>query len=190
MILSVKPTFLGLLNAIAVGEQRGCELLSAWAAVTPDARLRDTLEFVAAREREHGAAFAKRMIELGYRVRETERKNFEAALALAGSAKRDTKKFRKILGYRPEPDDGEPAPDDPLDTLFDDRSIDPETGALLGRFIAEERDSERRLRADFERLRAQREATSEGAHAAALSRRLERLSATVAELKALRSELA
>jgi hypothetical protein len=43
------------------------------------------------------------------------------------------------LGY------GEPR-DGPFGQLFDDHSIDARTGALLGRYIAEERDTIRQLR--------------------------------------------
>ena len=47
------------------------------------------------------------------------------------------------LGYNKTPDEAE---EDELLRVLADKSIDPQTGALLGRFIAEERDSGRILR--------------------------------------------
>jgi len=60
-----KPTYLGLLNAVAVGEASAEPFFLAWADTTKDKRLATTLRFVAMREGEHGKAFAKRMLELG-----------------------------------------------------------------------------------------------------------------------------
>ena len=40
----------------------------------------------------------------------------------------------------------------PLGRMFDDTTIDPQTGALLGRFIAEERDSLRMFQACYQAL--------------------------------------
>src|SRR6187551_759404 len=61
-----KPTYLGLLNAVAVGELGGEELFKAWAAATPSDDVRGVLETVALREAEHARSFAKRIDELGY----------------------------------------------------------------------------------------------------------------------------
>ena len=49
---------------------------------------------------------------------------------------------------------GEPREDeeDVFGGFMKDRSIDPETGALMGRYIAEERDSGRRLLAEYRRV--------------------------------------
>ena len=64
-----KPSYLGLLNAIAVAETRACEYLTAWIAVTPSPEVAAVLRRVAAREGEHGMTFAKRIDELGFQVR-------------------------------------------------------------------------------------------------------------------------
>ncbi len=48
-----KPSYLGMLNAIYMAEQRGYEYLSAWADVTPDPDVRAVLRTVALREGEH-----------------------------------------------------------------------------------------------------------------------------------------
>jgi hypothetical protein len=62
---------------------------------------------------------------------------------------------------------------------------------LLGRFIAEERDSDRRLKACYEQLGAARGAPAGAAMAsdplAEIAMRLERLSSTIEALKACRN---
>jgi hypothetical protein len=147
--MSDKPSYLGLLNAIAVGERRGHAVLAAWCGVSHDDELADVLNRVAIREREHAAAFEKRLCELGYGIREHDNPAFAETLAFARSDAADAEKFRRVLGFdAPE----EPLRSDPLARVFEYRSIDPVTGALLGRFIGEERDSERQLRDQFQRI--------------------------------------
>jgi rubrerythrin len=177
-----KPSYIGLLNAISVGESRGGELLSAWARATPSADVRAVLEVVAIREREHGAAFAKRLCELGFSVREKPNERFGRDLACASSTRSDREKFEHILRYHEAPGV------DVLDTLFADVTIDAETGALLGRFIAEERDSERRLRACYDIVRVRDPAATNAADDVllqSLTERLDRLTSTLAEIRAL-----
>jgi hypothetical protein len=182
--MSEKPSYLGLLNAIAIGERRGHAVLSAWRETTGDAELAATLDVVAIREQEHAATFIKRLCELGYGVREKPNPAFDDRLAAARSTISDAEKFRRVLGY------GEVAAADPLARLFDDHSIDPQTGALLGRFIAEERDSERRLRAQWARVQAQSAATpapvAEDELLGEIGVRIDRLARTIEELKQLR----
>ena len=66
--MSEKPSYLGLLNAISLAETRACEYLSEWIDVTPSPEVRRVLVTVAAREGEHGLAFKKRIVELGYEL--------------------------------------------------------------------------------------------------------------------------
>ena len=176
-----KPSYLGLLNAVANAEARGGELFSAWAAATPNDALRETLAFVALREHEHAAAFAKRISELGYSVQERPDPGFAKRLKKAGSKASDLKKFKKVLGY-----DGTPR-EDSFSRFFDDATIDPHTGALLGRFIAEERDSTRRLQACYRALSDGTEAEDDPL-LLELAERLDRLTDTLTDLKSLREE--
>ena len=60
----------------------------------------------------------------------------------------DREKFEK-LGLSRDFDPDEP---DVFSRFFDDKSIDIQTGALLGRYIAEERDSGRLLRGCYDQL--------------------------------------
>lgn len=137
-----KPSFLGSLNAIVNGERRGFEFLNAWSEKSPDPDISLMLKTVALREAEHAAVFEKRMCELGYTLREKSDPKFEKTMTLVASNVSDLEKFEK-LGYDKPADEGE---EDQLLRLLADKSIDPQTGALLGRFIAEERDSGRILR--------------------------------------------
>lgn len=185
--MSDKPSYLGLLNAIAVGEWRGHALLCAWRDSTSDADLAAALDMVAIREQEHAAAFTKRLCELGFGLKQSPSGDFEETLAVARSATSDAEKFRRVLGYGATNEAGKP---DPLERLFEDRTIDPQTGALLGRFIAEERDSERCLRAAWARLAPAEQPGTRGEDEATvladIAARIDRLAGTLEELKKLR----
>jgi rubrerythrin len=148
--MSDKPSYLSLLNALAEGEWRGYEYLTAWAAQTDNDDVRAVLRKVAAREGEHAMTFAKRLEELGYEVRrhpQTDRERERAEIAV--SAKSDMEKL-ECLGYGEPYDADKP---DFFDGIFTNRTIDPTTASLLGRYIAEERDTERLLRSCCESLR-------------------------------------
>ena len=148
--MSDKPSYLGLLNAIAVGESQAHCYLSAWIDTTSNADVKAVLSTVAAREGEHGMSFGKRINELGYSVRRQDDPAFEKRMAIAGSDRSDLEKMEKLgLGRL---DTGDKP--DVFDDMFKNHSIDIATGALLGRYIAEERDSARLLRSCYEQLKA------------------------------------
>jgi hypothetical protein len=145
-----KPSYLGLLNAIAVAETRAHEYLTAWIEVTPSAEVCAVLRTVAAREGEHGMAFAKRLDELGFQVRVKDDPDHARRLEIASSDRSDLEKMRALGLDRLDTGD-EP---DLFDGFFRDHSIDVRTGELLGRYIAEERDTGRMLRACYAQLEA------------------------------------
>jgi hypothetical protein len=147
---SDKPSYLGLLNAIALAESRAHAYLTAWMAVTPNPDVRTVLATVAAREGEHGMAFAKRINELGYSVLERADPSQKKKMGMAKSDRTDREKMEAI-GLN-ELDTGDQP--DIFDRFFTDHSIDIQTGALLGRYICEERDSGRLLRSCYEQLKA------------------------------------
>ena len=133
------PSFLGLLNAIAVAETEAERYLIGWANVSPDPQVAEALRFVAMREGEHGKAFSKRMLELGYEVRSPPSVASDAKFAIACSSMSDLEKFEAFgVGRKP----GQP---DVFDRMFENKDLDPVTAGLLGRYIAEERDSGRIL---------------------------------------------
>ena len=148
--MSDKPSYLGLLNAIAVAEAQAHEYLTVWADKTPSPDVRRVLLTVAAREGEHGMSFAKRINELGYEVRCNDDSAREKALELVQSDRSDLKKMEKLNLHKLDTGDKP----DIFDGFFKDHSIDIRTGELLGRYIAEERDSGRLLRSCYEQLAA------------------------------------
>jgi len=149
--MSDTPRYVGLLNALAISETIAHDFLEAWIAVTPDDGVRATLELISIREGEHGMALAKRVIDLGYPLEKRDDPGSVKRLEIAGSDLSDLEKMEALNLQRYFSDD---TPDF-FDTVFADHSIDPQTGALLGRHIAEERDTGRRLKALYEQLRAQ-----------------------------------
>jgi hypothetical protein len=150
--MSEKPSYLGLLNAIAVAESQAHCYLSAWIDTTKSAGVKATLSTVAAREGEHGMSFGKRINELGYTVRrnDAEDSRFQKLMAIASSDRSDLEKMEKLGLDRLDTGDKP----DVFDNFFKDHSIDIATGTLLGRYIAEEGDSARLLRGCYEALRA------------------------------------
>lgn len=180
-----EPTYLPLLNSIAVNERKGEKLLTAWANATSDKELESVLRFVAIREGEHAAAFTKRMCELGYPVSEETAyqafEKFDEMLAFLGSNASDAEKVACIRGDAGDSDERK----DPFRKFFKDTTIDPQTGALLGRFICEERDSGRRLQAQYDRICAA--ARTGGSEVEALRRRVDELCAEIEALKRVRS---
>ena len=149
--MSDKPSYLGLLNAVAVAECAAHAYLEEWIKVTPHEGVRGVLQTVSAREGEHGMAFAKRINELGYTVRTKDDPGQAKRMKIAASDKTDLEKMEKFgLGRL---DTGDKP--DVFDNFFKDHSIDIQTGELLGRYIAEERDSGRLLRACYEQLCAE-----------------------------------
>jgi hypothetical protein len=140
--MSEKPSYLGLLNAVSVAETDAGVYLSAWAAVTPSKDVKAVINTIALRETEHGLAFAKRIDELGYDVvPKVDPKNAER-LAVAGSTALSDKEKFEALGLGRRPTNGT---SDVFDKFFENKDLDPVTGGLLGRYVAEERDSGRKF---------------------------------------------
>ena len=134
-----EPRYLGLLRGIANAESDAHIYLSAWRDTTTDPEVKAVLTTVAAREGEHGMAFAKRVIELGYDFERRESPRLEEDLAVARSDRSDLEKMECLELGRPE----RPGQPDIFDGWFSDHSIDVRTGELLGRYIAEEHDTAR-----------------------------------------------
>jgi hypothetical protein len=179
--MSDKPSYLGLLNAIAVGELGGEAQFDAWAAVTTNDELRCVLRTVALREAEHARSFAKRIDELGYSVLDRPDADLPRRIAIAGSAElSDCEKLQRF-GFAST---GDERPD-VFSRFFDDTTIDPVTGALMGRYIAEERDTGRRLRACHAQLVACEPAPAEPADTAVDAGVLARLDRIECALEAL-----
>ncbi len=181
--MGAKPSYLGLLNAIAVAESDAHEYLRIWAQVTPSDDVRQVLLTVAAREGEHGMSFAKRINELGYEVRREDDPGRRNASEIVRSDCSDRQKM-EALGLERLDTGAEP---DIFDGLFRDHTIDIRTGELLGRYIAEERDSARLLRGCYEQLVAAEHASGAGGATpdalAALDAKVDALCRAVEELR-------
>jgi hypothetical protein len=157
--MSDKPSYLGLLNSLSLAETAAGEYLSCWIATTQHEGVRQTLTCVAARETEHGATFAKRITELGYSLIQKDRDDsFAKSMKIASSTTMsDLEKF-EALGYKRNPKTYDADHPDVFAKFFFNHDIDPQTGALLGRYICEERDSGKRLNACYAQLVAECEA--------------------------------
>ena len=173
-----KPSYLGILNAIVNAERRGFEFLDAWASWTKNTDLAAMLNSVALREAEHAASFEKRMCELGYTLQERKDSQFKKTMQIVSSNLDDASKFEKLgIGQ------GEPEGEDKLLELLADKSIDPQTGALLGRFIAEERDSGRILQQAYQCAKGISPAAGETATLASIQEQITRLTEIVGEMQ-------
>ncbi len=179
------PTYLPLLNSIAVNEAKGQCLLNAWADSTRDTQLAAVLRFVAIREGEHAMAFEKRMCELGHAVNQQSAyqffKNFDEQLAFLRSNASDAEKVTCFRGDAPR---AEGEQKDPFRNFLADTTMDPLTGSLMGRYVCEERDSGRRLKAEYDRVCG---AAPRAAEIDELRACVEALQAEVSKLKSLRS---
>ena len=179
------PTYLPLLNSIAVNEAKGQCLLNAWADSTRDTQLAAVLRFVAIREGEHAMAFEKRMCELGFPVDQKSAyqffTKFDDQLAFLKSDASDAEKVACFRGDAPR---AEGERKDPFRNFLADTTMDPLTGALMGRYVCEERDSGRRLKAEYDRV------CNGGARQSEIDELracVEALQSEVAKLKSLRS---
>ena len=180
-----KPSYVPLLNTIAVNEKKGEVFLSAWADATSNEELAATLRFVAIREGEHAWAFTKRLCELGYATDEDSAykvfDDFDGLMDCVCSEASDAEKIAMVTSTLGGNNDV-----DPFARLFNDTSIDPETGALLGRYIAEERDSGRRLQAAYDAVLEQEKSPERSSASAELSELRATVKALKKEVKALK----
>ncbi|MDB5483803.1 MAG: hypothetical protein JWO83_4856 [Caulobacteraceae bacterium] len=142
-----KPSYLGMLNAISLAESAAGVYLEAWADVTPNEDLACTLRLVAARERSHGEVFCRRIAELGYTLQR--RPDARAAEQLAKLSNPHISDLEKIPARSEE--DADPFAD--IRRRMAEGDFDPMTVNLMNWYIAEEKDSGRRLREAYECVR-------------------------------------
>jgi len=185
--MSDKPTFLGLLNGVSLAESAAHCYLEEWIAVTEHDGVRATLQKVSAREGEHGLAFAKRINELGYNLKRKDDPGQAKRMEIAGSCEMSDLEKMEAFGLGRLDSGDKP---DVFENFFADKTIDPVTGALLGRYIAEERDSGRALKACYEQLCAEagrpaRSSSRSDDRIAALDAKVDAVCGAVEELKDL-----
>jgi hypothetical protein len=130
---------IGLLKALATGEAEGGRRLRDWAALASDAKLAETLRFIARREDSHAELFSRRISELGDSVDIDVVPPEVAYLSmLADPAVAEQEKAACVLGGADFFAD--------LERRVDAGAYDPLTAKLLTFYVAEERDSQDRLR--------------------------------------------
>jgi hypothetical protein len=187
--MSDKPSYLGLLNSVSLAESNAHCYFTEWANTTTNPDVRRVALTVGAREGEHGLAFAKRINELGFELIYKPDETLEAKLEIARSSCSDLEKMEALNLGQAKPTD-EP---DVFDGFFQDHTIDIRTGELLGRYIAEERDSGRILRECYGLLREaagpEAAGTSDGRAARATALRLTSIEAKMDQLCAAIEDL-
>lgn len=173
-------SYAGLLNRLAVGESEAEHWFSAWADVTPNDDVRQVLRTVAIREGEHGKALVKRLSELGVQFEPSDGSDLAGRVGIASStALTDREKFDKLQLTDAE---ANRSGQEFLSRIFEDQTFDVQTASLLGRYIAEERDSARMLDACYSTLTtpAQRNVSADA------ERRLARIESLLEDLLASR----
>jgi rubrerythrin len=154
-----KPAYLGLLNAISLGESHAGRYLEAWADATPNEDLACTLRLVAARETSHGDIFCRRIAELGHCLEP--KKDPKAGERLAKFADPRISDVEKI---GPELNADEIFKD--IKQAMADGAYDEMTCNLMEWYIAEEKDSLQRLNAAYACVREEASGKKSGARAA------------------------
>jgi rubrerythrin len=144
-----KPSYLGLLNAISLAESAAGVYLEAWAEVTPNPDLACTLRLVAARETSHGDVFCRRIAELGFELRH--KADPRAAERLAKLADPKVSDLEKIPARNDE--DSDPFAD--IRRRLAEGEFDAMTANLMNWYIAEEKDSARRLGEAYDGVRGE-----------------------------------
>ena len=91
-----KPSYIGVLNAIANAEAVGAKIFRKWAQVTTCDAIRPTLQMVAIREAEHSLAFEKRLCELGFGLVPKDFPDLQKSLKCAKSDASDLEKFEQL----------------------------------------------------------------------------------------------
>jgi hypothetical protein len=129
----------GVLGLIAAGEAEGERRLLDWAGSTALPEVAETLRFIAVRERSHAELFSRRIAELGGEVDIAVVPEQATYLAmLSDPAVSEAQKAGCILGG-----------DDffaEIERRVADGGYDPLTARLMSWYVAEERDSQARLR--------------------------------------------
>jgi rubrerythrin len=142
--MTERPSYLPVLEGIANAERQGYEYYNAWCEHATEPDFKETLRIVANRELEHSLAFTKRIDELGFTLEPADVIDFTSQMAIVTSDCSDLEKARAI-GLTKGRNYLRSTEPDQFSRFFEDRTIDVQTGALLGRYIAEERDSARML---------------------------------------------
>jgi rubrerythrin len=178
-----KPSYLGLLCGIANAEGQGYEYYHAWATRTPDLQLRAVLATVALREREHSLAFAKRVDELGFELEDTSDFDLSRQIEIVSSDLTDEEKMEALGFFKERP--GYDQERDVFAGMLEDKTIDIQTSALIGRYVGEERDSARMIRDCVVQYKARHDARTSDEEPSRMDRLEHKLDTICASVEAL-----
>jgi Mn-containing catalase len=130
---------IGLLKALAAGEAEGGRRLPQWAAIVSDPKVAETLRFITARENSHVELFIRRLCELDETVDVAVVPPELAYLSmLADPAVADREKALCVLAGADFFEE--------VERRIQAGAYDQLTAKLLAFYVAEERDSQDRLR--------------------------------------------
>ena len=138
--MSERPTYLPMLEAIANAEGQGRDYYQAWYEHTTDPDLKETVRVVANRDFEHSLAFQEADGRLGFECQPAEILDFSKQTEIVTSDCSDWEKLQALEELTDLADKVADPKNDPFGKLFRDLTIDIQTGALLGRYIAEDRE--------------------------------------------------
>lgn len=178
-----EPTYFQALRTIAKREGATEKWILKWSETTSDEKLSGMLRWIAVREGEHSIIFRKRVQELtGELIPESggnDGRVSDAMEIVSSSDLTDKEKFERMGIGNPKDPNGprtDTAHASPHN-IFDKKDIDPVTGELLGRYIAEERDTGKHLGAYYAALceKAEKEQFASEKVAAATSPDFQRL---------------
>ena len=176
--LKERTGYLDLLSKISAGETASAKAFKCWTETTDIPELAKVLTVITLREAEHSASFEKRLCELGHSVDFDDVDEF--ACELFGFLGSDASDLDKLQRFHDLGDTN------PFTDIFADRNIDPVSGALLGRYVAEEHDSIRLLQKCYGELCG---AEMNGAAPTASGVTLDQVCEAVTSLTGLVSEL-
>ena len=186
--MTEKPSYLDLLCGIALAEGQGYEYYNAWAERTTDPQLRAVFHTVALREKEHSLAFAKRVDELGFAVEGESKVDLSHQIDIVTSERTDEEKMEALGFFQERP--GYDQERDVFAGMLEDKTIDIQTSALLGRYIGEERDSARMIRDCVIRYKSARESRASDPEPSRLDQLDEKLDAICASIESLKAQVA
>lgn len=146
MMSAQEPGYVRILNVIASAEACGHETFAAWSRQTADPELREVLEIIAGKEREHAFSFARQVRRLGYQPEPVDLPGMQAFRDLFMSTE---KSDREKLSFCCPADGSEPFG---IGGLTDNQEYDDDTRHLVELFVAEERQTLRLLQEEFERV--------------------------------------
>ena len=142
-----KPSYLGLLNAISLAESAAGVLSGGVGQGDAQRGSGLHLRLVAARERSHGEVFCRRIGELGYSLRrKPDPRGAEQLAKLANPTSATWRRFRRRS-------EEESRPVREIRRRMAEGDFDPMTVNLMNWYIAEEKDSGRRLREAYDCVR-------------------------------------